>query len=287
MSTVPPFPPLIQAAELAALLHTPRLLIVDCRFDLADAQFGHRAYAQGHVPGALFASLDHDLAAPRGPRSGRHPLPSPAAFARLLGSWGFTPASRVVIYDQAGGAGAARLWWMLRARGHAAVQLLDGGWKAWLAQGGAESTEVPAVTATQVDEREFAGVLDAAQVGEAMSRRHIMLVDARAAERFSGQSETVDPVAGHVPGASNHPYTLNLDASQQWLAPAELRRRWSPLLERAANRPMVMMCGSGVTACHNLFALELAGHRGGQLYAGSWSEWISDPARPVATGEDA
>lgn len=281
-----PLSPVIQAAGLAALLDSPQLLIVDCRFDLADAQLGARAYAAGHVPGAVFASMDQDLAAPRTHRTGRHPLPSAATFARLLGSWGFTPASRVIVYDQGSGAGAARLWWMLRARGHSAVQVLDGGWAAWLAHGGPVSTRVPDITPTQVEEREFAGVLDAAQVADALAGGRIVLVDARAPERFSGQTEPIDPVAGHVPGARNHPYTRNLDGAQRWLAPGELRRQWAPLLEQAANRPMVMMCGSGVTACHNLLALELAGHSGGQLYAGSWSEWITDPARPVATGED-
>ncbi|HWL62741.1 MAG TPA: sulfurtransferase [Steroidobacteraceae bacterium] len=285
MSTTP-VPPLVQAAGLAALLDSPGILVVDCRFDLADAQLGPKAYAQGHVPGAVFASMDHDLAAPRTARTGRHPLPSPAAFARLLGSWGFTPASRVIVYDQGSGAGAARLWWMLRARGHSAVQVLDGGWAAWLAHGGPVSARVPDITPTQVQEREFSGVFSASEAADAVAARRIVLVDARAPERFSGQSETIDPVAGHVPGARNHPYTRNLRDGQHWLTPGELRQQWAPLLEQAANRPMVMMCGSGVTACHNLLALELAGHCGGQLYAGSWSEWITDPARPVATGED-
>ncbi len=287
MSTTPAVSPLLQPAALVSLLESPQLIIVDCRFDLADADQGRRAYVQGHVPGAVFASMDHDLAAPRTPRTGRHPLPTPAAFARLLGKWGFTPASRVIAYDQGSGAGAARLWWMLRARGHTGVQVLDGGWQAWLAHGGPVSIAVPDIKPTQVDEREFAGVLDAAQVGGALAEQRILLVDARAPERFSGQSENIDPVAGHVPGAINHPYTRNLDAAQHWLAPAQLRQQWGPLLERAANRPMVMMCGSGVTACHNLLALELAGHGGGQLYAGSWSEWITDPGRPVATGDNA
>lgn len=270
-----------------ALLNAPRIIVVDCRFDLANAAQGLREYESGHVPGAVFASMDHDLAAPRGPRTGRHPLPSPVDFARLLGSWGFTPDAHVVAYDQGSGTGAARLWWMLRARGHAQVQVLDGGWKAWLAQGGAVSTAAPAITPTSVAAREFSGVLDAAQVADELAQQRIVLVDARAPERFSGRSETIDPVAGHVPGAANHPCTQNLDAAQRWLAPAELRQRWAPLVQRAANRPMVMMCGSGVTACHNLLALELAGHDGARLYAGSWSEWITDPARPVATGEDA
>jgi thiosulfate/3-mercaptopyruvate sulfurtransferase len=285
MNVAPAFPPLVRTSELASLLGTPGLIIADCRFDLANADAGRAAYMAGHIPGAVFASMEHDLAAPRSPGTGRHPLPSPGEFAGVLGRWGFTAASRVVAYDQAGGAGAARLWWMLRARGHAPVQVLDGGWAAWVADGGAVSTAVPAITPTRVPELEFGGIVGTAEVAAGLARRDMALVDARAPERFSGRSETVDPVAGHVPGALNHPYADNLDAQQRWLAPAELRRRWAPRFAEAANRPMVMMCGSGVTACHNLLALELAGHHGARLYAGSWSEWITDPARPVATGD--
>jgi thiosulfate/3-mercaptopyruvate sulfurtransferase len=289
MSATTIFPPLVDATGLAALLGSPRLIVVDCRFDLTDPAQGRRDYGAGHVPGAVFASMEHDLSAPVGPRTGRHPLPTPAAFAHLLGQWGFTPDSHVVAYDQASGAGAARLWWMLRARGHARVQVLDGGWKAWLAHRGPVSTTAPAPAPapTEVPARDYAGVLDAAQVAAGLAQQRITLVDARAADRFAGRNETIDPVAGHVPGAQNHPFTQNLDAAQCWLAPAQLRQRWAPLLQRSAGRPMVMMCGSGITACHNLLALELAGHTDTRLYAGSWSEWITDPARPVATGEDA
>jgi thiosulfate/3-mercaptopyruvate sulfurtransferase len=278
-------PPLIAAAELKALLDSPGLLVVDCRFDLADAQFGRTAYATSHIPGALFASMEHDLAAPRRPDTGRHPLPTPGVFARLLGSWGFTDASRVVAYDQGGGAGAARLWWMLRARGHRRVQVLDGGWAAWLAEHGATTSAVPVTAPVRVPQQPYEGVLDAAQVTAELAGRRIALVDARAADRFAGRNERIDPVAGHVPGALNHPYTDNLDDQQRWLPATELRRRWMPTLERAQGRSLVMMCGSGVTACHNLLALELAGRSDGLLYAGSWSDWITDPSRPIATGE--
>jgi thiosulfate/3-mercaptopyruvate sulfurtransferase len=277
--------PLIDVAELASLLGSPRLLVLDCRFDLLNPESGRQAYAAGHIPGAVFAPMEHDLAAPRAMGTGRHPLPSPRDFAAALGRWGFTGTSRVVAYDQGSGAWAARLWWMLRARGHAHVQVLDGGWAAWLAAGGAVDTAVPRVVATRVPTRDFAGVLDATQVAAALTQGRIALVDARAADRFAGRNETIDPVAGHVPGALNHPFTLNLDERQHWLPPAELRQRWAPHLQRAAGRTMVAMCGSGITACHNLLALELAGVRDTRLFAGSWSEWITDPARPVATGE--
>lgn len=277
--------PLIDVAELAKLLGAPQLLVLDCRFDLANPASGREAYAAGHIPGAVFAPMEHDLAAPQGPGTGRHPLPSPRDFAATLGRWGFSDASRVVAYDQGSGAWAARLWWMLRSRGHARVQVLDGGWAAWLAAGGAVDTSVPRVAPTQVPARDFAGVLDAEQVATGLAQGGIALVDARAADRFTGRNETIDPVAGHVPGAMNHPCTRNLDEGQRWLAPAELRQRWAPHLEQAAGRTMVVMCGSGITACHNLLALELAGVRDARLFAGSWSEWITDPARPIATGE--
>lgn len=285
MSHATHLPPLITVAELATLAGTPQLLIVDCRFDLANPEAGRAAYAAGHIPGAVFASMEHDLAAPRRPGSGRHPLPQPEQFAALLGRWGFTDASRVVAYDQGAGAGAARLWWMLRARGHGRVQVLDGGWMAWIDAGGDAATDVPAIAPTQVAPREYTGVVDTAGVAAALGGNGMALVDARAADRFAGRNETIDPVAGHVPGALNHPYTMNLDERQRWLDPGELRRRWAATLRQSADRPIVAMCGSGVTACHNLLALELAGHRGARLYAGSWSEWITDPARPIATGE--
>jgi len=277
--------PLIGASDLRALLGAPDLLVVDCRFDLTKPAFGPEAYAAGHIAGAVFASVEEDLAAPRTARTGRHPLPSPQDFAAVLGGWGFTGNSHVVAYDQASGAWAARLWWMLRSRGHSRVQVLEGGWAAWLAAGGEVSTMPSPVTATTVQPQPFAGVVEAAEVAAGLASGRMALVDARAADRFQGRNETIDPVAGHVPGALNHPYTGNLDAGQHWLAPAELRRRWAPTLERAEGRTVVAMCGSGVTACHNLLALELAGHGDTRLYAGSWSDWITDPARPIATGE--
>lgn len=277
--------PLIRADELASLAGTPGVILADCRFELTNPQAGRLAYVAGHIPGAVFVDVEAELSAPRNAGSGRHPLPTPQDFARLLGRLGFTAASRVIACDQAGGAAASRLWWMLRARGHGNVQVLDGGYAAWLAAGGKHSTAPAAIVPTEVPAREFTGVFTAAQIAAALAADRIALVDARAADRFAGRNETIDPVAGHVPGALNHPYTLNLDEHAHWLAPEALRGRWQPVLDRAAGRALVAMCGSGITACHNLLALELAGHSGAQLYAGSWSEWITDPARPIATGE--
>jgi thiosulfate/3-mercaptopyruvate sulfurtransferase len=277
--------PLIAAGSLRALLRRPGLLVVDCRHDLANPAFGRTAYADGHIPGAVFASLDEDLAAPKRPDTGRHPLPAAHDFAAVLGRWGFTPLSHVVAYDQANGAYAARLWWMLRARGHAQVQVLDGGMAAWLAVGGATETALPAPAPTTVEVCEFSGAVSTAEVARLLAAGAITLLDARGADRFAGQNETVDPVAGHVPGAVSMPFAGNLGAQQRFLPATQLRERWAGIAARGRGAPLVSMCGSGVTACHNLLALELAGYPGARLYAGSFSEWITDPARPVATGD--
>ncbi len=285
MTNWPADAPLIAAPDLAARLASPALLLLDCRHDLARPAFGREAWQAGHIPGARFACMEQELASPKRPDTGRHPLPTPMDFAATLGRWGYTPDSWVVAYDQGSGAFAARLWWMLRARGHRRVQVLDGGFAAWLATNGPVETAAPAVTPTQVDARPFAGALSSAEVVASLAAGSITLVDARGADRFGGRNETIDPVAGHVPGALNHPYTGNLGADGRFLPAAELASRWAPELARAAGAPLVAMCGSGVTACHNLLALELAGHRDARLYVGSFSEWITDPARPVATGE--
>jgi thiosulfate/3-mercaptopyruvate sulfurtransferase len=278
---------LIKARELAPLIGAPELLLLDCRHDLGKPAWGAAAYAEGHLPGAVFASLDRDLSSPIRPGTGRHPLPAPADFARTLGGWGYTPRMRVVAYDQGPGAYAARLWWMLRAVGHRAVQVLDGGLAAWLAAGGTLDTAAPIIEPSEVAPREFAGVLTSTEVEKELAARRITLVDARGADRFAGQNETIDPVPGRVPGAINHPFTGNLGAAQQFLPPEELAARWATEVRLAHDAPIVAMCGSGVTACHNLLALELAGYGNGRLYAGSYSEWIADPRRPVATGVES
>ncbi len=278
--------PLVSAQALHGRLGAPGLLVVDCRHDLTNPDAGRSAYAAGHVPGAIFADMDTELSAPRHAGSGRHPLPSPAAFAATLQRWGFTASSQVVAYDQANGALAARLWWMLRARGHRHVQVLDGGYAAWLAAGFESDTVVPQPVAAAVPVREFAGVLSSADVVAGLAARNITLVDARPADRFAGRNETFDPVPGHVPGAVNMPFAGNLTPAQQFLDVAQLKQRWSPLLQQPG-APIVAMCGSGITACHNLLALELAGYQGARLYAGSYSEWITDPARPVVAEDSS
>jgi thiosulfate/3-mercaptopyruvate sulfurtransferase len=282
--TRPRVSPLISVAALASRISRPGLLIVDCRFELSDTSRGRAEYLSGHIPGSVYAHLDEQLSGLRSATTGRHPLPLPEAFARTLGSWGLAPDTLVVAYDQANGAYASRLWWMLRARGHAQVQVLDGGISAWRAAGHEVVTALPVIRPTIVTPQAFTGVLDSKAVQTALAQGSITLVDARGADRFAGQNETLDPVAGHVPGALNYPFARNLGADGRFLDATQLRDRWQPTLAAAGTRPVVAMCGSGVTACHNLLALELMDQRETQLYAGSFSEWITNPSRPVATG---
>ena len=264
------------------------LVILDCRFDLAKPDAGRRAFADAHIPGARHADLNRDLSAPVTADTGRHPLPEPAALQRFFAAQGIGDDTQVVVYDEANGSFAARAWWLLRWLGHANVAVLDGGFKAWTAGGGAVQSgdsAAAAVSAGRFTLRphpEF--VVSADEVQAALSERRRLLVDARAPERFAGSVEPLDAVAGHVPGAVNHPFAGNLGADGRFLAPEELRRRWLERLGTAPAHEAILMCGSGVTACHNLLAMEVAGLPGGKLYAGSWSEWIRDPKRPVARG---
>ena len=280
---------LIGVDSLAELLGGPRLAVIDCRFDLMNLEAGKQAYLKAHIPGARYADLDRDLSAPVGPDTGRHPLPSPEAFASRLGAMGIGDDTQVIAYDEVNGSFAARLWWMLRWLGHGAVAVLDGGFKAWTTRGGALESGQPAFRPEHFTPRIDANavatpVLSTAELEHALRDSKTLLVDARAAERYAGTVEPIDSVAGHIPGAVNHPFTANLADDGRFLPAAELKRRWQ---ERLANRDatnLVAMCGSGVTACHNLLSLEAAGLTGGKLYAGSWSEWIRDPRRPVARG---
>lgn len=283
---------LIEPAALAAHLADPDWAIVDCRFDLARPEWGALAWAAGHIPNALYAHLDGDLSGPRTALTGRHPLPAIAALTATFGRCGIDKKVQVVAYDQGAGAYAARLWWLLRWLGHQQVTVLDGGFAAW------ERAGLPLETAATVrSPRRFtaapaAGLvvttaaLAQAVAAGALTRGELTLVDARSADRFAGQNETLDPVAGHIPGARNHPFSGNLDTHGRFLSAPELRRCWADTLRERPAPTLIAMCGSGVTACHNLLALEAAGLAGARLYAGSWSEWIRDPARPVARGAE-
>jgi thiosulfate/3-mercaptopyruvate sulfurtransferase len=260
-----------------------RCLVFDCRFDLNDPEAGRRGWLESHIPGARYAHLDQDLSGPVTPASGRHPLPSAHDFGRFLARSGWRPGDRVVAYDTQGGLIAARLWWLLHYFGQAGCALLDGGFEAWESAGlplesGAFDVEATEIVKLAADERR---VLTTAQVAAALRRGEVCLLDARAAERYRGEAEPLDPVAGHVPGAQNFPCDLTLVNGK--MRPAgELRAAYRPFAGPDGSNSVVHMCGSGVTACLNLFAMERAGFRNNRLYAGSWSEWIRDPERPVA-----
>jgi thiosulfate/3-mercaptopyruvate sulfurtransferase len=277
---------LIQAEELAARLHEPALRIFDCRFDLQRPDAGREAYASGHIPGAAYADLNRDLSAPQTPTSGRHPLPAPAGFAERLRAFGVNRDSVVVAYDDGNAMYASRLWWMLRWLGHDAVLVLDGGLRRWLELGLPTDSVAPESAPGDFVARprpELA--VDAAFVlAESGNQRSARLLDARAPERYRGDVEPIDAVAGHVPGAWNHPFAASLGPESRFLPREELRARFEASLAGVAPGATIAMCGSGVTACHLLLAMEHAGLAGAKLYPGSWSEWSRDPSRPVARG---
>jgi len=281
---------LIEPAELAAHTRDADWAVLDCRFELSRPDWGSSAYAQGHIPNAIYAHLERDLSGPVTSTSGRHPLPGPEAFAATLGRWGIDANVQVVAYDQGNGAYASRLWWLLRWVGHPRVAVLNGGFAAWQQAGSGVTQQAGVREPRDFIVRPPQGALVTTVelerlLAEArLSSTERTLVDARSADRFAGQNETIDPVAGHVPGARNHPFQQNLDAQGRFLPSDTLRARWLETLRGKAPTTAIAMCGSGVTACHNLLALEVAGLSGAQLYAGSWSEWIRDPRRAVERG---
>jgi thiosulfate/3-mercaptopyruvate sulfurtransferase len=284
-----PYSTLISVAQLQATLSNaslPPTVLLDCGFDLADTSAGQRAYAAGHLPGALYAHLDDDLAGPKTGRNGRHPLPERAAWAARAGRWGITPAVQVVVYDNQGGIYAARAWWLLRWLGHQAVAVLDGGTAAWLAAGGALSSAaswVPAQPPYPAGPPAMPTVDAATLLADIVSAAPALaVVDARAAERFRGDVEALDPVAGHLPGALNRFFKNNLQADGRFKTADQLRLEFTALLPNV--QTVVHSCGSGVTACHNLLAVAHAGLGDTALYPGSWSEWCADPARPTERG---
>jgi thiosulfate/3-mercaptopyruvate sulfurtransferase len=276
--------PLVSPEQLiAALAAGAAPLLVDCSFDLADVAAGERAYAQGHLPGAVYAHLDRDLSTAKTGRNGRHPLPPRADWAATLARLGVTPARAVVVYDAQGGMYAARAWWMLLWAGHRDVRVLDGGLQAWKASGGAVEAGVvapaAAPTAYPLGDSDVPSI-DADTLQKSLGR--VTVLDARAGERYRGEVEPLDKRAGHIPGARSRFFKENLDASGRFKPAAELRATFEAF--GAAPSGIVHQCGSGVTACHNLLAMEAAGLSGSALYPGSWSEWSSDPARPIAVG---
>jgi len=274
---------LISVVHLAKHFDDPAFVIFDCRHELTNPEFGVKAFAQSHVPNALFAHLDRDLAAPLTGRNGRHPLPDPGVFAGWLARMGVSNDRQVIGYDNAGGVYSSRLWWMLRWIGHQSVAVLDGGWQAWLAAGQPVSAEVRVPKPAGFTGKPEESAVDAKYVLEHLQSPDMVLIDARANDRYHGQNETIDPIGGHIPGAHNRFFKDNLTPQGFFKPPEQLRDEFKPFVGNGSPQKVVSQCGSGVTACHNLLAMEIAGLKGGRLYPGSWSEWIADPSRPRAT----
>ena len=278
---------LLTPQQLNSRLQQENLILLDCRFALDDADYGQRNYQAGHIPGAQYADLERHLSAPvvKGV-TGRHPLPAAGKLTLQLQTWGINQNSCVVLYDDGPGAFAARAWWLLNWLGKSDIFLLDGGLQAWKGAGLPLSQNTQSKPAGNFHSQVNSQLLiDASQLQQQLGKPELTLLDARALPRFRGEVEPLDPVAGHIPGAQCAVFTDNLNATGHWRSPAELRQRFDTLLNGRAPQQLVAYCGSGVTACHNLFALCLAGYPIAPLYAGSWSEWITDPARPIATGD--
>lgn len=276
---------LVDVAELEAHLFDHDWCVVDCRHDLTDPASGWKAYQAGHIPGATFASLEEDLSGHRTGRNGRHPLPSREDLAAIFGDWGIGNETQIVAYDAQGGQFAARLWWLARWLGHEKVAVLDGGWQQWLAKTHWSSTELPERMPAVFEVRPpRVSVADADEVLAASADPTRLIVDARAPERYAGRVEPIDPVAGHIPGAVNRYWQDNLLCGPDggFKSPRQLRDEFEVLLAGRASSRLIVYCGSGVSACHHLLAMQIAGFPDARLYAGSWSEWIADPSRPVA-----
>ena len=276
---------LVSTEILAQRLEDPDWVVFDCRHDLADPARGRVEYEKSHIPGARFLHLDEDLSAPKTGTNGRHPLPDPGVLMEKLGRAGVDSRKQVVAYDAQGGMVAARLWWLLRWLGHLPVAVLDGGWNQWISEGRAQTAEVPQPQPTR-----FSGKANPNWVGADFVRARLydpslVLVDARAPDRFRGQNETLDPVGGRIPGARNRYFRDNLDTDGRFKSPEALEKEFGTVLGPAGAENVVSYCGSGVSACHNLLAMEVAGLRGSRLYPGSWSEWCADPSRRVESGE--
>lgn len=277
---------LITAAALARHLDDPAFVVVDCRHNLADVDAGERAYRSGHLPGAVFLHLDRDLSGVKTGRNGRHPLPEIDTLAVRFGRAGIDAAHQVVAYDQNNGMAASRLWWLLHWLGHDAVAVLDGGVDQWRAEGRPLTDVLPASRVTTFVPGPAAPTATADEILRHLGDDALLVLDARAAERYRGEVEPIDPVAGHIPGARNRPYTDNLTPQGTFKPAVMLRSEYAALLGSSLPEALVHQCGSGVSACHNALAMSVAGLPGSRLYPGSWSEWIADPTRPIARGSE-
>ena len=275
---------IISVTDLHRQLDNPNFIVIDCRFSLTDTEAGFKSYRHGHIPTARYAHLDKDLSSRITAFTGRHPLPNLTELVNKLSSWGIANNSQVVVYDDISGAIAGRLWWLLRSLGHDKVAVLDGGIKRWQQLGFPVTTTLPVVKPCVF--RAYPGEntgLSALQVQNGLAQRTLCLIDARTTERYRGKHEPIDPVAGHIPSAVNRPFQLNLDSDGLFLSPEILGCQFKVLMGDKNPSHVVHTCGSGVTACHNLLAMEVAGLQGSKLYPGSWSEWIRDKNRPIAT----
>jgi thiosulfate/3-mercaptopyruvate sulfurtransferase len=279
----PPFTTLIAAADLASHLADPGWAVVDCRFDLANTGWGEEQYRAAHLPGAVYAHLDRDLSGPKTGKNGRHPLPDVEQFKARLGVWGIGPGVQVVAYDQSSGMWASRLWWLLRYLGHEAAAVLDGGFAKWSREGRpTRAGEEQRAPATFVGAPRAPLQVSADEVERLRADPAYRLIDSRAPERYRGETEPLDPVAGHIPGALNLYNLSNVNADGTFLAPEQLRAKFLALLGDAPPSNVVAYCGSGVAAAHNVLAMEIGGLSGARIYPGSWSEWCSEPGRPAA-----
>jgi thiosulfate/3-mercaptopyruvate sulfurtransferase len=280
-----PYTTLIEVEDVFAHLHHPDWLIVDCRFDLTNVEWGFKDYQQGHIPGSVYAHLDHDCSAPPTPHTGRHPLPSPQDFADTLERLGISNHSQVIALDTTGGSFAARFWWMLKWLGHSTVAVLNGGWNAWksagfpLAQGIETRPRGKFVPNPQPDK-----MITTAEMLNLLKKPEYKIIDARAPERYRGEFEPLDPVAGHIPGSLNRFHEKNLARAGKLKSAEILQKEFTELIGDTPPHQVIVYCGSGVTSCHHLLAMEYAGIQGAKLYAGSWSEWIRDLNRPIEVG---
>jgi thiosulfate/3-mercaptopyruvate sulfurtransferase len=273
---------LVSTTELAVKIGDPSCMIFDCRHDLFDAGKGERLYREGHIPGAIYANVDTDLSGEKNGTNGRHPLPSPAAFTAFLARNGVTNTSKIIAYDDVGGQFASRLWWLARWIGLSDVSLLDGGIPKWIADGHALSRDVPVPKPAALrGHADPLKALNADEVEAGLKIASTTLIDARAPERYRGEVEPIDPVAGHIAGAKNRFYKENLNPDLTMRSPTEIKAAFASIMNAPYASEVVHQCGSGVTACANIFAMEYAGLKGSKLYAGSWSEWITNPARPI------
>ena len=280
------FTTLVTSEQLAQHLDDPQWVVFDCRFILTEPEGGRRLYEQSHIPGARYAHLDTDLSSPIHATSGRHPLPDPVTLASKLGRWGVGKQTQVVVYDDSFGSMAVRLWWLLRWLGHDSVALLDGGFPRWKRDKYPVSHDLPVIQPAQFDAQPNDGAwVSIAEILAVCQKGERRLLDARPEDRFTGEREPLDKVAGHIPGSCNWSFEENLDLGGTFLPAVELREAYLKLLNGTPPERIIHTCGSGVTACHNILAMEVAGLPGSKLYPGSWSEWIVDPMRPVETGE--